>query len=108
MANNSAPRIAAREGLLDAVRTALGEALVEAEEAVGEVTLTVRREGVVEVCRTLRDRFEYQQLMEIAGVDYPERAERFEVDYHLLSLTRNDRIRVKLSTDETTPLSSVI
>ena len=45
--------------------------------------------------------------MEIAGVDYPERAERFEVVYHLLSLTRNRRIRVKVSTDEATPVPSV-
>ncbi|MEA3039565.1 MAG: NADH-quinone oxidoreductase subunit [Sphingomonadales bacterium] len=105
--NNSAPRIAPREGLLDEVAAALGKALLEAKEAVGEVTLTVRRETIVEVCRTLRDRFEYQQLMEIAGVDYPERPERFEVDYHLLSVTRNHRIRVKLSTDEDTPVPSV-
>ena len=45
--------------------------------------------------------------MEIAGVDYPERAERFEVVYHLLSLTKNRRIRVKVSTDEATPVPSV-
>ncbi len=107
MANNSAPRIAPREGLIDEVRAALGEALIEAKDAVGEVSLTVRRESVVEVCRTLRDRFEYQQLMEIAGVDYPQRAERFEVVYHLLSLSRNHRIRVRVSTDEDMPVPSV-
>ena len=50
---------------------------------------------------------EYQQLMEIAGVDYPDRPERFEVVYHLLSLTKNRRIRVKVSTDEATPVPSV-
>jgi NADH-quinone oxidoreductase subunit C len=105
--NNSAPRIAPREGLIDEVKAALGEALLEAGDSVGEVTLTVRRESVVEVCRTLRDRFEYQQLMEIAGVDYPQRPERFEVDYHLLSVTKNHRIRVKLSTDEDTPVPSI-
>jgi NADH-quinone oxidoreductase subunit C len=105
--NNSAPRIAPREGLLDEVSAALGEALIEAKDLVGEVTLTVRRDSIVEVCRTLRDRFEYQQLMEIAGVDYPERPERFEVDYHLLSVTKNHRIRIKLSTDEDSPVPSV-
>src|SRR5687767_10288753 len=107
MANNSAPRIAPREGLIDEVTAALGDALIEAKDAVGEVSLTVRRESVVEVCRTLRDRFEYQQLMEIAGVDYPQRAERFEVVYHLLSLTKNHRIRVRVSTDEDKPVPSV-
>jgi NADH-quinone oxidoreductase subunit C len=105
--NNSAPRIAPREGLLDAVKAALGEALLETKDAVGEVTLTVRRDSIVEVSRTLRDQFEYQQLMEIAGVDYPERAERFEVDYHFLSVTKNHRIRVKLSTDEDRPVPSI-
>ena len=107
MANNSAPRIAPRMGLADELKAALGDALLDGWDAVGEVTLTIRRDAVVEVCRTLRDRFEYQQLMEIAGVDYPSRPERFEVDYHLLSLTRNHRIRVKLSTDEDTPVPSI-
>ena len=105
--NNSAPRIAPREGLIEEVAAALGESLIEAKDAVGEVSLTVKRESIVEVCRTLRDRFEYQQLMEIAGVDYPQRAERFEVVYHLLSLTRNHRIRVRVSTDEDMPVPSV-
>jgi NADH-quinone oxidoreductase subunit C len=107
MANNSAPRIAPREGLLDEVKAALGDALIEAKDAVEEVSLTVRRETIIDVCRTLRDRFEYQQLMEIAGVDYPQRAERFEVVYHLLSLTRNHRIRVRVSTDEDKAVPSV-
>ena len=107
MANNSAPRIAPREGLIDEVTAALGDALIEAKDAVGEVSLTVVRESLVDVCRTLRDRFEYQQLMEIAGVDYPQRPERFEVVYHLLSLTRNHRIRVRVSTDEDVPVPSV-
>jgi NADH-quinone oxidoreductase subunit C len=107
MGNNSAPRIAPREGLLDELRTALGEALIEAKDAVSEVSLTVVRESIADVCRTLRDRFEYQQLMEIAGVDYPERPERFEVVYHLLSLTKNHRIRVRVSTDEDVPVPSI-
>jgi NADH-quinone oxidoreductase subunit C len=46
--------------------------------------------------------------MEIAGVDYPEREERFEVVYHLLSVTRNHRIRVRVSTDEEKPVPSVV
>jgi NADH-quinone oxidoreductase subunit C len=105
--NNSAPRIAPREGLIDEVKSALGESLIEAKDAVGEVSLTVARESIVEVCRTLRDAFDYQQLMEIAGVDYPQREERFEVVYHLLSLTRNHRIRVRVLTDEAKPVPSV-
>ncbi|MEA2809681.1 MAG: NADH-quinone oxidoreductase subunit, partial [Rhodospirillaceae bacterium] len=103
------PRMASDEGVIGAARKALGKALVEASDLVGEITLVVSRDSIVEVLRRLRDTpgLEYQQLMEIAGVDYPDRPERFEVVYHLLSLTKNRRIRVKLSTDEATPVPSV-
>ena len=60
-----------------------------------------------EALMMLRDEHDYQQLMEIAGVDYPDRPNRFEVCYHLLSLTKNHRIRVKVSTDEDTPVPTV-
>jgi NADH-quinone oxidoreductase subunit C len=105
--NNSAPRIPARDGIIDEVKAAIGDALIEAKDAVSEVSLTVRRESIADVCRTLRDRFDYQQLMEIAGVDYPQRPERFEVVYHLLSVTKNHRIRVRVSTDEEMAVPSV-
>ena len=104
------PKMASDEGVVDAVEAALGDTLLDVKEAVGEITLTVRRESIIDVCRALRDTpgLEYQQLMEIAGVDYPERSERFEVIYHLLSLTRNRRIRVKVLTDERTPVPSLV
>ena len=103
------PKMASNEGVIGAAKAVVGDALIKAKDAVDEITLTVRREAVVEVCRALRDTpgLEYQQLMEIAGVDYPDRAERFEVDYHLLSLTKNRRIRVKVTTDERTAVPSV-
>ena len=103
------PKTASNEGVIEAAKTALGDALIEARDRVGEITLVVKREALVDVCRELRDTqgLEYQQLMEIAGVDYPERPERFEVVYHLLSLTKNRRIRVTASTDEQTPVPSV-
>ena len=102
-----APRIAPQEGLTDALREALGARLTAVKDAVGELSLDVRREDVVDALRILRDDFAYQQLMEMAGVDYPQRAERFEVVYHLLSLTRNHRIRVRVSTDEEKMVPSV-
>ena len=103
------PKTAADDGVIDAAKRALGEALIEARDLVGEITLVVERDEIANVLKTLRDTLdlEYQQLMEIAGVDYPDRAERFEVVYHLLSLTKNRRIRVKVSTDEATPVPSV-
>jgi len=103
------PKTASDDGVVDAAKAALGEALVEVKEHVGEITLTVKREEITNVLKLLRDTpgLEYQQLMEIAGVDYPDRPERFEVVYHLLSLTKNRRIRVKVSTDEAAPVPSV-
>src|SRR6478752_3354028 len=103
------PKMASDEGVIDAAKKALGEALIDASEQVDEIILTVRRDSIVDVCRALRDTpgLEYQQLMEIAGVDYPERAERFDVNYCLLSLTKNRRIKVKVMTDEMTPVPSV-
>ena len=103
------PKTASNAGVVDAARAALGDALLDVREQVGDIILVVRRESIVDVCRALRDTagLEYQQLMEIAGVDYPERAERFDVNYCLLSLTRNRRIVVKVMTDEQTPIPTV-
>ena len=72
-----------------------------------ETAFDVDRDNLIQVLRTLRDDHGYQQLMEIAGVDYPDRAERFEVVYCLLSLTHNHRVRVHVTTDEATPVPSV-
>ena len=81
---------------------------VEAQVAFGELTLVAARERIVEVMTALRDQFGFQQLLDVCGVDYPDREERFEVVYHLLSLTRNARVRVKVTTDEVQPVPTVI
>ena len=104
---HSAPRITSNEGVKAALSAALGPMLVEAREEYGEIILTVARDRIEDALRLLRDEHDYQQLMEIAGADYPNRAERFEVVYMLLSLTKNHRIMVKLATDEATPVPTV-
>lgn len=104
---HSAPKFASNDGVLDKLSESISVWLLDAKEAHGEVSFTVKREAVVEVLQTLRDDHDYQQMMEIAGVDYPEKAERFEVVYMLLSLTKNHRIMVKCSTDEATPVPSI-
>jgi NADH-quinone oxidoreductase subunit C len=103
------PKMASDEGVIDAAKAAIGDALLGVKEDVGEITLIVRRESIVDVLRALRDTpdLEYQQLMEMAGVDYPDRAERFDINYCLLSLTKNRRIKVKVTTNEATPVPSV-
>ncbi len=104
-----APAYAANDGVIEAARGVLGAGLYDGVDHVGEVALHVRRETLVDTMIALRDTpgLEYQQLMEIAGVDYPDREQRFEVVYCLLSLTRNHRIRVHVATDEEKPVPSV-
>ena len=104
---HSAPRYSSNDGVADRLSSAIGKQLVSSHEEHGEILLTVARESIADVLRTLRDEHEYQQLMEIAGVDYPGRAERFEVVYMLLSLTKNHRVMVKVSTDENTSVPTV-
>ncbi len=98
---------------MEAALTPLGAEMVAelgvtAQVAFGELTLVAEREKIVEVLTDLRDRFGFQQLLDVCGADYPDREERFEVVYHLLSMTRNARVRVKVATDEVQPVPSVI
>ena len=101
---HSAPKFTLIDGLKDTLSGALGDMLVEAKEEHGELLLTVQRDSLEDALRLLRDEHSYQQLMEIAGADYPSRPERFEVVYMLLSLTKNSRIMVKVTASETTPV----
>ncbi len=91
------------------IRATLGDALLDYHERLGEFTVTVARDRIVPVLTLLRDApdFECKMLIDICGVDYPQRAERFDVVYHVLSLSQNARLRVKVTTDEATPVPSV-
>ena len=104
---HSAPKYASNDGVLDALTSALGADVLASGEKHGEILITVKRDSIATVLKTLRDDHEYQQMMEIAGADYPGRAERFEIVYMLLSLTRNHRVIVKCSTDEATPVPTI-
>ena len=104
---HSAPKIASNEGVLDALVAALGSKVVSAKEEHGEVVLTIARDEIENALRILRDDHEYQQMMEIAGVDYPSRPERFEVVYMLLSVTKNHRIMAKVTAAEHTPVPTI-
>ena len=104
---HSAPKYAAFDGVLDSLLIRLGDLVIASREEYGEIVIDVARDQIEQVLRTLRDEEAFQQLMDIAGVDYPDRAERFEVVYCLLSVTRNLRLIVKVSTDEATPVPTV-
>jgi NADH-quinone oxidoreductase subunit C len=76
------------------------------EVAFGDLSVTAQLPQIVGAMRLLRDEG-FQQLIDLCGADYPERERRFDVVYHLLSLTRNLRIRVKIQTDEDTAVPSI-
>lgn len=77
------------------------------EVAFGDLAVTAQPPRIAEALRLLRDQHGFQQLIDLCGVDYPERERRFDVVYHLLSMTRNQRIRVKIEADEDTAVPSV-
>ncbi|MCC7260164.1 MAG: NADH-quinone oxidoreductase subunit C [Alphaproteobacteria bacterium] len=98
------------EKLGEHIESANGKALLSWEVAHGELTLRTDREHVLKLLTFLRDnpKLLCKSLMDIAGVDYPERSERFEVVYHLLSYKQNLRVRVKLSTDDKAAVPSAL
>lgn len=91
------------------IAAALDEDVKGFEIAVGELTVEIHRDRVVKVMRFLRDDpvCRFTTLIDICGVDWPSRSDRFDVVYHLLSMHHNQRVRVVLSTDEDTPVASV-
>ena len=94
--------------LADTARTTFGDTLLDARLAFGELTLTVARDSIADVMARLKlEPFRFHQLIDVCGADYPRRAERFDVVYHLLSLTRNLRVRVKVTTNEALPVPSI-
>lgn len=97
------------EELRDYIRTKLVVELTDAVIEKGELTVLVQRESIYRALSFLRDdvNCQFRILIDICGVDYPSRPQRFEVVYHLLSIQHNQRIRVKLQADEANPVPSV-
>lgn len=90
----------ALKDLKDMLSVSLGDNVLGTEVSVGELSIRVKRSALVRVLTYLRDdvHCHFKQLVDVCGVDYPDRDERFEVVYNLLSLTHNFRIRVKVTT----------
>lgn len=109
MSMSHLPSVASNEGIADRATDLLREHLLKATEVGDELTLLVKREALFQVLEQLRDApdLAYEQLMDIAGADYPQRELRFDVNYHMLSLRHNRRVRVKVRTDEEKPVPSV-
>jgi NADH-quinone oxidoreductase subunit C len=105
------PPPTAEQALLTAVLGGLPEGVALGSQIARgvEVELRVRREALHPTLQMLRDdpRFAFEICLDVCGVDWPARAERFDVVYHLLSMTHNHRIRVITTTDAATPVSTV-
>ncbi|HKK30508.1 MAG TPA: NADH-quinone oxidoreductase subunit C [Alphaproteobacteria bacterium] len=97
------------EELAEHIAAGLPDAVIRTEVVRDELVVWVRRDSIVGAAMFLRDdpTCDCQMLIDICGVDYPEREQRFEVVYHFLSHRLNHRVRVKLSTDEDTPVPSI-
>jgi NADH-quinone oxidoreductase subunit C len=102
-----APPPTPAELLAAAVATLPG--VTHARVELGEVVANAERDALFALMTTLRDdpRFAFEQVMDICGVDWPDRAERFDVVYNLLSVLLNHRARIIVTTDETMQVPSV-
>jgi NADH-quinone oxidoreductase subunit C len=96
------------KALADHIQTQRGGFGITTKIAYGEVTVTAAPDTLIGLLTFLRDDqvCKFSVLIDICGADYPNRAKRFDVVYHLLSMHRNQRVRVKIETDETTPVPS--
>jgi NADH-quinone oxidoreductase subunit C len=94
----------------DYIVSQLDAAVVSADIVDGELSIFIKKESLLDAMAFLQDDSEclFKCLIDIAGVDYPQRANRFDVVYHLLSHVHNARLRVKICTDEETPVASVV
>ena len=97
------------QALEQRAKALLGDRIEGSAIAFGQLTLTVHRETILDAVRALHDDADlrFVSLVDVCGVDYPEREERFEVVYHLLSPYKNTRIRLKVHTDDETPVPSI-
>lgn len=98
------------KALAELCQQKFGSAIDDVTEHLGELTLDVRRDDLAVVCRELRDDVGFEQLVDLCGVDYLEYDEgrwnrpRFAVVYHLLSLQRNERLRLRAFLDDELPI----
>jgi NADH-quinone oxidoreductase subunit C len=92
------------------IETALGRDVARSAVAHGELTVSVSADAILKALKFLRDDTgcQFICLIDICGVDYPGREKRFDLVYHLLSPVHNQRIRVKLETDDTEPVASAV
>jgi len=92
------------------IKNALSASIIGHAVARGELTVIAKAADVIKVATFLRDdpACQFINIIDVTAVDWPSREQRFEVVYHLLSPRLNQRVRLKVATDETTPVPSLI
>jgi len=105
--------VPSRSGMMAELKTHLQATLKSVKSvtvAHNELTVLVERDSIVKTLEFLKEdsQCRFETLVDLCGADYPEQAERFEIVYHLLSMRLNQRIRVKVRTDEMTPVPSAV
>jgi NADH-quinone oxidoreductase subunit C len=86
---------------------ALPGAALDHDVAFGDLTIHAEASRIVEIAQRLRDEFLFHCIVDVTAIDWPSRAKRFDVVYHLLSPKKNARVRIKVQTDEVTPVPSI-
>jgi len=98
---------AAGDPLAAALKEEFGESIVSARTFAGDLVLQVVREAIADVCSSLKLKHKFTYLVDVCGADYPKREPRFDVVYHAYSFEANRRVRLKVMTDEATPVPTV-
>ena len=103
------PALQSLRDAADVIRNVLPQSVLSADVVRDELIVRVKRDDIIRVLLVMRDdpRLSFSQLSDLCGVDYPTQPERFEVVYNLLSMSRNQRCRVKVTAAENDPVPSV-
>ena len=96
--------------ITDKIKKKLGDAVVEAHSFRGDETVVVKKESIKEICTFIRDdkELDFDYLLDVCGVDYLPREPRFEVVYHLHSIAKKHRLRVKVRLADGEKIDSVV
>jgi NADH-quinone oxidoreductase subunit C len=94
--------------LLETVRQKLGKEVVGYHSYVGDDTILIKPESVLSVLKILKEQFQFDMLADLSAVDYLGQSPRFEVVYHLNSLTKNYRLRVKAPVEDGQEIDSIV
>jgi NADH-quinone oxidoreductase subunit C len=98
---------AADDPVASALKEEFGEAIQSARTFAGDLTLEIQREAIADVCASLKAKHKFTYLVDVCGADYPKREPRFDVVYHAYSFEANRRVRLRVKTDEATPVPTV-